>query len=93
MAGIDVDDATLARVVAAVGSGLRPVAIDRGRIERRMRELALDHVRRVIGDATYLDRLGHLRSSLAAIDDRPTEGVGAGRAVEWLRALSETWAP
>ena len=92
LAGIELDDATLAHVVTALDSGPRPVAIDRGRIERQMRELALDHVRGAMDDAAYLDRLGHLRASLAAVDSAPSQGIGAGRAVEWLRAVAETWA-
>jgi hypothetical protein len=89
--GIELDAGSLANVVAALGSGLRPVVMERGRIERQMRELALDHVRGAMDDATYLERLGHLRASLAAIDDAPEPGVRASRAVEWLRVLAETW--
>ncbi len=91
LTGIELDAATLAQVVAALDSGPRPVAIDRARIERQMRELALDHVRGVMDDVAYLERLGQLRSSLAAFDDAPHEGVRASRAVEWLRALAQTW--
>ena len=89
--GIELDPTTLANVVAALGSGPRPVAIERGRVERQMRELALDHVRGAMDDAAYLERLGHLRASLAAIDDAPQPGVRASRAVEWLRVLAQTW--
>ena len=35
--------------------------------------------------------LHHLKDALAAIDDTPQPGVRAGRAVEWLRVLAETW--
>jgi hypothetical protein len=41
--GIELDDATTAAVVASLGSGPRPVALDRARIERQIRELALEH--------------------------------------------------
>jgi hypothetical protein len=67
------------------------VTLDRGRIERQMRELALDHARGAIDDTAYLDRMGHLRAARAAIDDTPRAGVTASRAVEWLRVLAETW--
>ncbi len=41
VAGIALDEDTIASVVAALGSGRQPVAIDRARIDRQMRELAL----------------------------------------------------
>ena len=89
--GIELDDGVIARVVAALGSARRPVAIDRARIERQMRDLALEHVGGGIGDETYLERLKHLRAVLAATEDTAQEGVPAERAVAWLRALAETW--
>ena len=42
-AGISLDDATMASVVAALGSSQQPVAIDRARMDRQIRELALEH--------------------------------------------------
>ena len=91
VAGLELDGATIAAVVAALGSAPRPIAIDRARIERQMRELALDHVGGEMDDAVYLARLAQLRAALAAVDDAPLEGVPAERAVAWLRALAETW--
>jgi truncated hemoglobin YjbI len=91
LGGIELDDNVIARVVAALGSTVRPVAIDRSRIERQMRELAMDHVGGGISDETYLARLKHLRESLAEIEETAQVGVSADRAVEWLRALAETW--
>ena len=37
---VELDDATIAAVVASMGSGPRPVALDKARIERQIRELA-----------------------------------------------------
>jgi hypothetical protein len=91
VAGLDIGNSTIAAVVAALGSADRPVTIDRGRIERQMRDLALDHARGAFDDAAYLDRMGHLRSALAAVDREQRVGVPAERAVAWLRALAETW--
>ena len=88
---IDLSDGVIARVVAALGSTVRPVAIDRSRIERQMRELALEHVAGGMSDQSYLERLRHLRASLAEVEQTSQVGVPADRAVEWLRALSETW--
>ena len=39
---------------------------------------------------SYLARLTQLRAELASLDGSP-HGVSAERAVEWLRALGETW--
>jgi hypothetical protein len=91
MGGIELDDGVIARVVAALRSTARPVAFDRSRIERQMRELALDHVGGSISDETYLARLKRLRESLAEVEQTAQVGVPADRAVEWLRALAETW--
>jgi hypothetical protein len=43
VAGMALDDVTMASVVAALGSTQQPVAIDRARIDRQIRELALEH--------------------------------------------------
>jgi hypothetical protein len=89
--GIELGDGVIARVVAALGSAVRPVAIDRSRIERQMRELVLDHVGGAISDETYLKRMKRLRTSLAGVEQSAQVGVPGDRAVAWLRALSETW--
>jgi hypothetical protein len=57
VAGITVDDDTIASVVAVLGSTRRPVEMDRARIDRRIRELALEHAAGALGDDTYLARL------------------------------------
>ena len=91
LGGIELDDGVIAGVVAALGSTVRPIAIDRSRIEHQMRELALDHVGGGMSDETYLERLKHLRACLAEVEETAQVGVPADRAVEWLRALAETW--
>jgi DNA invertase Pin-like site-specific DNA recombinase len=91
LGGIEIDDGVIARVVAALGSTVRPVAIDCSRIERQMRELALDHVGGGISDETYLERMKRLRASLAEVEETAQVGVPAERAVDWLRDLSQTW--
>ena len=91
LAGIRLDEATIAAVVAALGSAERPVAIDRARLQRRKRELALDHVAGNLDDGVYLERVAQLRAELASLDQSAAGGVPAERAVTWLRALAETW--
>ena len=44
-----------------------------------------------MSDETYLERLKHLRASLAEVEQTAQVGLPADRAVEWLRALAETW--
>ena len=90
VAGIALDDATMASVVAALGSSQQPVEIDRARIERQIRELALEHAGGRLGDETYLARLKVLRQQRDVIVERTAAGLPAERAVEWLRALGES---
>jgi hypothetical protein len=51
-----------------------------------------EHVGGGISDETYLERMKRLRASLAEVEETAQVGVPADRAVEWLRALAETWA-
>ena len=74
VAGIAVDDVTMASVVAALGSSQQPVAIDRARIDRQIRELALEHAAGGLGDDTYLTRLKALREQRDAIAERTATG-------------------
>jgi len=90
VAGIAVDDATIASVVAVLGSTKRPVEMDRARIDRRIRELALEHAAGRLGDDAYLARLKVLREARDAIAEGSEIGVSAQRAIEWLRALAES---
>jgi hypothetical protein len=85
------DDVTMASVVAALGSNQQPVAIDRARIDRQIRELALEHAGGLLGDDTYLARLRALREQRDAIVERTAPGIPGHRAVEWLRALGESF--
>jgi hypothetical protein len=80
----------MASVVAALGSTQQPVAIDRARIDRQIRELALEHAGGLLGDDTYLTRLKALRDQRDAIVERTAPGLPGHRAVEWLRALGES---
>ncbi|MEA2675413.1 MAG: hypothetical protein QOI92_2605 [Chloroflexota bacterium] len=91
LGGIERDNAMIAQVVAVLGSSQRPVAIDRTRIERQKRDLALEHAAGSVSDVTYLARMAELRSQLASVDEGSNVGVPAERAVDWLRALGETW--
>ena len=90
VAGIAVDDATIASVVVVLGSTKRPVEMDRARIDRRIRELALEHAAGGLGDDAYLARLKVLREARDAIAEGSEIGVSAQRAIEWLRTLAES---
>lgn len=88
-AAIELTDGTIAAVIAALGSAQRPVAIDRARIDRQIRDLALEHAGASIGDDEYLGRLAALRSQRDAVVEQSKEGIPAERAVAWLRALGQ----
>jgi hypothetical protein len=87
MGGIELDDGVIARVVAALGSTVRPIAIDRSRIERQMRELALEHVGGGISDETYLERMKRLRELLWLRSRRPRRS-GCQRIGPWSGCAS-----
>ena len=90
VAGITVDDDTIASVVAVLGSTRRPVEMDRARIDRRIRELALEHAAGDLADDAYLARLKALREARDELAEGSGAGVPAQRAIEWLRALAES---
>ena len=90
VAAVALDEDTIASVVAALGSSRQPVAIDRARIERQMREFALEHASGGLGDEAYLARLKALRQQRDVIVERTAAGLPAERAFEWLRALGES---
>ncbi len=89
--GIELDDATIAAVVASLGSGPRPVTLDKARIDRQIRDLALEHAAGRLEDEVYLERLHEFRDAKDNLERTSADGITAERAVAWLRALSETW--
>ena len=68
LAAIRLGDATIAAVVATLGSSERPVAIERGRIERRIRELALEHAAGTIDDDYLPHPIAALRGQRDAVE-------------------------
>ena len=78
------------RMSESPGLSRQPVAIDRARIDRQMREHALEHAAGSLGDEAYLTRLKVLRQQRDAVVERTAAGLPAERAVEWLRALGES---
>ena len=81
--GIELDDATIGAVVAALGGAPRPVTLDKARIERQIRELALEHAAGRLEDAVYLERLHELREAKDDAERTTGERVcrGAGDRV------------
>ena len=67
------------------------MAIDQARIERQIRELALEHAAGRLEDAVYLERLHELRDAKENLERTSADGITAERAVAWLRELSATW--
>ena len=89
LASIRLDDATIAGVVTTLASRKRPVAIERGRVDRQLRELALDHAAGNLNDEAYLTQSAALRSQRDALTAEETPTVSAECAVEWLRAIGD----
>jgi DNA invertase Pin-like site-specific DNA recombinase len=87
LASIRLDDAAIAAVVSTLTSRKRPLAIERGRVDRLLRELALEHAEGNLDDAAYLTQSAALRNQRDALaaEEAPTDR--ADRAVEWLRAI------
>jgi hypothetical protein len=92
MAGLELDDETIGAVVGALGSAPRPITLDRARIDRQMRDLALDHAAGRLEDAVYLNRLRALRESKESLEVNASGAMSAEVALAWLRALSSTWS-
>jgi hypothetical protein len=91
MSGVELDDDTIVAVVAALGCAPRPVAIDKARIERQIRELALEHAAGGLADEVYLEHLRALRKAKDDVERATSEQMAGERAIAWLRALSATW--
>lgn len=91
LGSIKLDGSVRAQVVAVLSAGERPVTMDRARLERQMRELALEHAAARIDDAAYLDRMARLRDQLDTIGTQQAHDLPGQRALEWLDALAETW--
>lgn len=90
VAALRVDDTTMAAVVAALGSASpAPVPADAWRLDRRRRDLALEHAAGRLDDDAYLTAAAALREQapIAA----PAATVPAALAVAYLRELKETW--
>jgi len=61
LGSLRVDNAMRAQITAVLSAGERPVTMDRARLERQMRELALEHAAARLDDAEYLARIARLR--------------------------------
>jgi truncated hemoglobin YjbI len=84
------DDASIAKVVAMLTAAERPVTLDKVRVERQLRELALDHAAGRVGDDAYMAKVKEARGRLAAFDQPEAGHVPSKRAAAWLAALGET---
>jgi hypothetical protein len=91
LGSLRVDNAVRAQITAVLSAGDRPATMDRARLERQMRELALEHAAAHLNDAEYLVRMAHLRGELELVGARRARDLPARRATEWLDALAETW--
>ena len=65
--------------------------MDRARVERQIRDLALEHAAAHLDDAEYLSRMTHPRAVLKAVGGKKARDLPAHRALGWLDMLAETW--
>ncbi len=91
LGSLRLDSSVRAQIVAVLSAGERPVSMDRARLKRQMRELALEHAAARIDDADYLARMARLRDQLDTIGTQQAHDLLGQRALEWLDALAETW--
>ena len=89
LAGVRLDDATMAAVVSSLGSTQRPITIERVRLERQLRELALEHAAEAIDDASYLTRAAQVRAQRDALAAEEKPSVPTERSFAWLRAFGD----
>ena len=93
--GIRVDESTVERILRVLSTPeTRPIDVNRARLERMERELALDHAAGRLDDKAYLGQIAVLREEATKIDSgkRPGTGIAPDKVVAKLRALPETWA-
>ena len=91
LGSLRLDNEVRGQVVAVLAAGARPVTMDRARLERQMRDLALEHAAARVHDADYLARMARLREQLDAAETQRAHDPPAQRALEWLDVLAETW--
>ncbi len=91
LGSLRLDNEVRGQVVAVLSAGARPVTMDRARLERQMRDLALEHAAARVHDTDYLARMARLREQLDAAETQQAHDLPAQRALEWLDALAETW--
>ncbi|CAN5241208.1 hypothetical protein BH23CHL9_BH23CHL9_11980 [soil metagenome] len=85
------DSATIERVVRALkATSAQPDELRRKRLERRRRDLALDHAAGRFGDAEYLAAVAALRATENESPVRRT-AVDAATAVRRLRDFGSVW--
>ena len=82
LAELRLDEALIAAVVAALNSPRRPVTIERARVERQLRDQALQHASGSLADDDYIARAAALRSHREQID------AGAGMTITPSQASS-----
>jgi len=73
--GLKLDEATISEVAAALGTNRQPARLDRSRLNRRIRDLALEHAAELISDQAYLERVARLRDAEAVLDE-PSQAGG-----------------
>lgn len=89
VSSIHLDDLTLARIVSALTSAPRPSGTGKVRLERRKRELALEHAASRLTDAQYLEAVAVLRQE--QVEEAPSVRLEAADVLNELRRLPALW--
>ena len=92
LAGVVLGDQAVARVRAVLATPVtQPIDTTATRIERRIRELALEHAAQAIGDAEYLAGVAALRAELEAARTARPPAIDPDRALGRIRELERAW--
>ena len=86
------DEATSSIVAGLAEPEASVVPIDRGRLERRRRELALDVAAGRMGERAFLAAMRRLNEEVALVEHRLRTGVDSAKAVEYIRNFAASWA-
>ncbi|HEX5148416.1 MAG TPA: hypothetical protein VFW02_04995, partial [Candidatus Limnocylindrales bacterium] len=84
----------MSAIVAAITQPEEAVVpIDRGRMKRRRRELALDVAAGRMSERAFLAAMRRLNEEDAAlVDPRPRRAADGAKAVEYVRNVAASWA-
>ncbi len=92
LSGVRFDAGTKAKLTRALLARQAPVVdVTDRRIERMMKDLALEHVAGRIGDAAYLEQMARLRAESSTKPSVQPAPVDPQEAVTFIEGIAATW--